>query len=518
MQNLISFFIPNYGEYDFDIQIKSKTLVLFLLLIICVLPVLWILTIAVIKLPIVSVLSLFLFLVITANIGALFILKAGKFYGAANTFILASLIGFSMYNLFGSFKHDIGGAISNYHFIIFIIFTALFCKRKITLIVAILSLVVSFTSVIMQLGVGKSVKTMVLINYGFDILVVSSIAYFIIRVNTTTMERLKNEADNREHFERTRDLLHSISSISEKLALSSSQMSETTDSFSENAQNQAAAAEEITATVEEISAGVENVAESAKDQMNKMEGLTERLDELSEQISGMGNMIKNTLEMTEGISKEAQVGEASLKQMDDNMLSMKKRSQEMADIISIINDISDQINLLSLNAAIEAARAGDAGRGFAVVADEISKLADQTSSSVKDIGSLIKAGEDETVKGSDSLNKTVVSLSTIIEGVNKINSMVDGMSGFMASQLETNQLVNNEALSARDRSEEIKNAAVEQKTATSEIVRSISTINELTQANAAGAEDMSANADAISIIARDLNDRVEVFEQTEYND
>ncbi|PKL15559.1 MAG: methyl-accepting chemotaxis protein, partial [Spirochaetae bacterium HGW-Spirochaetae-5] len=150
-------------------------------------------------------------------------------------------------------------------------------------------------------------------------------------------------------------------------------------------------------------------------------------------------------------------------------------------------------------------------RGFAVVADEISKLADQTFSSVKDISNLIKAGENETKHGINTVNIVVLSLSKIIDGVTRINQMVESMSEFMNSQYSTNQDVNREASDVKERSEEIKNAAMEQKNATNEIVKSISTITELTQANAIGAEEMAANAKAISQIAENLDERVEDF-------
>jgi len=511
MSRILSYFIPDAENYSFDILIKSRTLTAFSFIILLILPVLWFMLIAVLKHSFFSILSLFFFSVIISNIISLFVMRKGHYNAAANIFVITSLFGFSSYLLFGSFKFETGIIVSGYHLFIFIIFSTLFCTRLITLIVSFFALTVQIISITTSSGLSSGIKTMAFINFTFELIIISAICYLIISITEKTLQRLKEEAENKEILERTRALLSSISEISKRLADSSSSMSGTTDTFSFNAQSQAASAEEITATVEEISAGVESISNIANLQMIKMEGLGEKLGELSGQITSMKNMISETLVMTISISNEARDGENSLKQMDDNMKSMNQRSAEMADIIGIINDISDKINLLSLNAAIEAARAGDAGRGFAVVADEISKLADQTFSSVKDISSLIKAGENETKHGISTVNTVVLSLSKIIDGVSRINSMVESMSDFMNSQLSTNLEVNREALDVKERSEEIKTASAEQTNATTEIVKSISTITELTQINAAGAEEMAANAREISSIAENLNEKVEDF-------
>ncbi len=511
MNRLLSFFMHDPESCSFDVLLKTKTLILFSVVILLILPILWILLLVVLKHSIISILSLFLFAVIVSNILSLFILRNGHYNAAANIFVITSLGGFSSYLLFGSFKFDIGVIVSGYHLFIFIFFSTLFCTRKITLMVSSFVLVIQILSLYSSSGLTRGIKTMAYINFTFELIIVTAICYLIISITEKTMNRLKEEADNKIILERTRELILSVSGISRQLAESSSLMSDTTDTFSSNAQNQAASAEEITATVEEISAGVESISNIANLQMQKMEGLGVKLSELSGQISSMKNMISDTLNMTISISNEARNGESSLKQMEENMNSMNQRSAEMANIIAIINDISDKINLLSLNAAIEAARAGDAGRGFAVVADEISKLADQTFSSVKDISSLIKAGENETKHGITTVNVVVLSLSKIIDGVTRINNMVEAMSDFMNSQYSTNLEVNSEASEVKERSEEIKNASSEQTTATNEIVKSISTITELTQANAAGAEEMAGNAKKISDIAVSLNDKVEEF-------
>ncbi|MFA5518877.1 MAG: methyl-accepting chemotaxis protein [Spirochaetota bacterium] len=509
---IINFFIPNEEEYSFDIALKSKTFLIFSFILSTLLIILWLILIAKSEYSIKSMLSLSLIIIITSNIVSLFILRAGKYYAAVNTLIIFALTGFSLFLLSGTARFVI---ISGYQLFIFLILCSLFCKKRMTLITTLFILIIQSTALLSSRTIGEAERITALINFSFELIILTAISYLIMSITDKTVERLKEEADNKEHLQRTRELLISISKISGQLTDSFSIMSSTTESFSNNAQNQAAATEEIAATIEEISAGAENIANSAGMQMTKIEELIFRLSELSEQISSMKNKINEARTMTTSISAEAQTGGHSLKSMEKSIISMSQRSTAMTGIINIINDISDRINLLSLNAAIEAARAGNAGRGFAVVADEISKLADQTFTSVKEISSLIKAGEEESNQGLETVNSVVSSLSKILAGVTGISNMVESMSQFMESQVTTNQTVNKEATDVKQRSDEIQKASEIQKNATSEIIRSISTINELTQANAAGAEEMSTNAISISQIAESLNEKMDNFKQEE---
>ncbi len=510
----IAFFIPHEKEYSFDIALKSKTLLIFSFVLVTVLFALWLILVTMQGHSTVSILSLSIMIIIISNIASLFILRTGRYHAAANIFVIFALAGFSLFFLLGDFKLDIGVIFSGYQLFLFIIFCTLFCKKRMTLIIAFFVLIIQSTALLSSHRISQAESITALINFSFELVIMTAICYLIISITEKTMERLREEADNKEHLNRTKELLVSVSEISNRLNDSFSIMSSTTETFSNNAQNQAAAAEEIAATIEEISAGVENVATSAGIQMIKIEELVSRLDELSSQISGMKNKINEARTMTSSISAEAQTGGHSLKSMEESITSMNKRSTAMTGIINIINDISDRINLLSLNAAIEAARAGNAGRGFAVVADEISKLADQTFASVKEISSLIKAGEGESRQGLETVNSVVTSLSKILTGVTGINNMVESMSGFMENQVTTNKTVNKEASDVKQRAEEIQKASEIQKNATNEIMRSISTINELTQANAAGAEEMSTNAIEISEIAEHLHEKVANFRES----
>ncbi|MCK7516159.1 MAG: methyl-accepting chemotaxis protein [Desulfobacterales bacterium] len=217
--------------------------------------------------------------------------------------------------------------------------------------------------------------------------------------------------------------------------------------------------------------------------------MREKLSGLSDVILKMGHIINDSLDATKDITVKAQRGEVSLKNMEQNVAKIRESSQEMTNIVGIINDISDQINLLSLNAAIEAARAGDTGRGFAVVADEISKLADKTASSIKEIKALITTNENETQKGMGVIKDTVEIISTIVSGVNTINEKISNLVLYRDKQTETNLSVTESVEKLKERSGHIALAAEEQKNGIGEILKHISEINDISTSNtASGAE------------------------------
>lgn len=197
------------------------------------------------------------------------------------------------------------------------------------------------------------------------------------------------------------------------------------------------------------------------------------------------------------------------------MTAITESSKDMMNIIKIINDISEQINLLSLNAAIEAARAGDAGRGFAVVADEISKLADQTAQSLKDIDRLIHQNGEEIEKGKGSIDMTTATIQDVTDGITAMAEKIQGISTSMSRQLNVYQDVRSQADIVRTRSEEITNSVDEQKIAMKEIMMSVSNINELTQSNAAGAEQMASNSENVATMSKKLKSDLGFFKVSE---
>ncbi|MCP4135820.1 MAG: methyl-accepting chemotaxis protein [bacterium] len=307
------------------------------------------------------------------------------------------------------------------------------------------------------------------------------------------------------------EMIYDINKASHQLKISTDEISGITRSFANDTQDQAAIVEEVTASIEEISADINRVSQGTKDQRTSLQSLESTMVNLSETIEEMEKNIKNALSQTKLITGQAMTGEKLLKEMNASMNNIVANSQQMSNIVNIINDISDRINLLSLNASIEAARAGDSGRGFAVVAEEISKLADNTASSVSEIDALINTSEEEIQKELTIVNNVVDSITSIITGVDAIDSIVNRISEFAGDQIKKGMGMDREIKNINMKAESIEHATGEQRTAMEEIVQSIGRINEISQVISSGSEEIAANTNENANIANILNSKVDYF-------
>ncbi len=302
-----------------------------------------------------------------------------------------------------------------------------------------------------------------------------------------------------------------VKSISINLESSSIQMSGTTIHFSEISQSNAATAEQVSASIEEMSSSMDNISQGAQHQINALDEMVVEVEKLSQIIIDSGDKIKRTSEIVINITERAKSGESALLSLSNTMENIRKGSEEMTNIVSITNDISDQINLLSLNAAIESARAGDAGRGFAVVADEISKLADKTAASIGEILNFINLNEKETVTAIKNITNTVSMLNEIINSISDVETAFYQVSQNMDQQIDTNKTVNDKMKNVKEKSEIIYRATGEQKTASLEVLKSVVSISESAQATASGSEEMAATAEEIAGMAESLREKVDFF-------
>ena len=308
-----------------------------------------------------------------------------------------------------------------------------------------------------------------------------------------------------------RNMMLVVKKASDHVAQSSEEMTGSSESLASLSQEQAASIEQTSSAMEEIKATIDSVSENAREQAKKADTTRESMEYLASSIDEINKNAQEANHMAEDTHSYAIEGEKILKQTVDSMTEIYNSSVRITDIVTIITDISDQINLLSLNASIEAARAGEHGRGFAVVAEEISKLADQTSASSKEINSLINESNNRINMGSELMKQTVSSLRDIIENVKKTAGL---MVDIAASSVELNsrgKSVVSDIQVVNRMSDEISIMMEEQSLSSNEIIKAINQINDVTQNVASGSEELAAESEELSSQAELLRDIVDTF-------
>ncbi len=249
--------------------------------------------------------------------------------------------------------------------------------------------------------------------------------------------------------------MHTISDVSEQVDLGNQQVASGAQILAQGAIEQASSIEELSATITEIAEKINETAAASQDAKTANDNSREALSRSNEQMQEMVSAMNNISEKSIGISK----------------------------IIKAIDDIAFQTNILSLNAAVEAARAGAAGKGFAVVADEVRNLATKSAQSAKDTATLI----EETVSVVDVGNKialsTSESINIAIESANELSALVDSIATASSTQADG-------ALQVR--------AGIEQ-------------ISSVVQTNSATAEESAATSEELSGHSTELKSLVSGF-------
>jgi len=344
--------------------------------------------------------------------------------------------------------------------------------------------------------------------YSVCALIITMVVGIILnRIFESAIARINEEVEvNRKQYDLMQKVLASAQDSSTQLSSFSGDFLSVAETFSANAQSQAASLEQITASIEEINSSMENMNTASQAQTGELAGLVKDMKSLSDIITAVGDVTGSAISLTDSITEKVNSGEKSLHKMNSSLDMIFKSASDITNIVQIIDDISDRINLLSLNAAIEAARAGESGRGFAVVADEISKLADQTAISIKEIANLITSTGSEIQKGKFDVNDVTEKITSVVASTGEIVTMMKKIYKFVNNQQGLNSVVNAGLQSVENESTKIAMWIDEQSQAFNEILKSVAEINMTVQSSAAESESMAKNAKKISTLAVSLNE------------
>ena len=243
------------------------------------------------------------------------------------------------------------------------------------------------------------------------------------------------------------------------------------------------AADNVSRGAEQVSSGAQALAQGATEQASSIEELSANMNDISSKVDDTANMSKKALSLSTKVGEDMIASNGKMQEMSKAMEEIVERSNEISKIIKTIDDIAFQTNILSLNAAIEAARAGQAGKGFAVVADEVGNLAKKSQEAAQNTALLIEQTIEAVQKGGEISAETAQALESVSNGAKQITGLV----------------------------EEISTASAEQANGIKQVTEGIDQISSVVQTNAATAQQSAAASEEMTRMAKSLSGEVGKF-------
>jgi PAS domain S-box-containing protein len=240
---------------------------------------------------------------------------------------------------------------------------------------------------------------------------------------------------------------------------------------------------QVNSAVEQVSSGSGQVSQSsqslsqgASEQASSLEEISSSINQISSQSKQNADNATEANSLSKKATENAEAGNMKMKELVDSMEKINQSSDEIKKVVKVIDDIAFQINLLALNANVEAARAGKYGKGFAVVAEEVRNLAVKSADSVKETTKMVEESIKNIEMGSQAAESTAKQLEEIVGGSSKVADLV----------------------------EEITSASKEQAQGIDQINRGLEQVDQVTQSNTANAEESASAAEELSSQAQQL--------------
>lgn len=312
-----------------------------------------------------------------------------------------------------------------------------------------------------------------------------SLAEGDLTVKATVTEDMTGAIADSINFavEQLRSLVQTITDTSVQVASSAQETQATAMHLAEAAEHQAQEINSASDRISEIAASIDQVSRNSAESAN----VAQRSVEIATKGAGV---VRETIAGMDSIRDQIQETSKRIKRLGES-------SQEIGSIVELINDISEQTNILALNAAIQAASAGEAGRGFAVVADEVQRLAERASNATKRIETLVQTIQSDTNEAVSSMEQTtteVVAGARLAEDAGTALGEIESVSTNLADLIQG-----------------ISTAAQQQSTAATNITSAMNTIQSITAQTSQGANQTAESIGTLAQLAADLRRSVADF-------
>ena len=270
--------------------------------------------------------------------------------------------------------------------------------------------------------------------------------------------------------------------------------------------NQSASVSETHATMEQVVLNISKLNSHVENQSRNVSRASSAIEEMVANINSVTGTLVNNAANVSALKEASETGRAGLQEVASDTQEIARESEGLMEINAVMENIASQTNLLSMNAAIEAAHAGEAGKGFAVVAGEIRKLAESSSEQSKTIGNVLKKIKGSMDKITKSTENVLSRFEAIDSGVRTVSDQEENIRNAMEEQGEGSKQVLQSASSLNELTQQVKSGSREMFEGSNEVIQESNNLEKATQEITNSMNEMASGAKQVNIAVHHVNE------------